>query len=200
MILKFLHASEAHEKCIKTQLTRLYFLEFLICRSRMELTICILTRMVLMLPVSAPHFENKGNCYQGWEKLTESEERKGTTGKIENHWKGREHSKDKIHTSPRNCPDCIYFTRLLPFPSLTVGFLSASSWALPVPADSIPLRLQGLVLRLLLYSNLLPSDLSPFAGFKFHMLMIPISSSDSKTHRSNCLPDVSLWWTTGISK
>lgn len=131
-----------------------------------------------MLPVSGPHFENKGNCYQGWEKLTESEERKGTTGKIENHWKGREHSKDKIHTSPRNCPDCIYFTKLLPFPSLTVCFLSASSRALPVPADSIPLRLQGLVLRLLLYSNLLPSDLSPFAGFKFHMLMIPISSSD----------------------
>ena len=27
-------------------------------------------------------------------------------------------------------------------------------------------------------SNLLPSDLSPFAGFKFHMLTIPISSSD----------------------
>lgn len=43
MILKFLHASEAHEKCIKTQLTRLY-LEFLICRSRMELTICIFNK------------------------------------------------------------------------------------------------------------------------------------------------------------
>ena len=44
MILKFLHASEAHEKCIKIQLTRLYFLEFLICRSRMELTICIFNK------------------------------------------------------------------------------------------------------------------------------------------------------------
>lgn len=46
MILKFLHASKAHKKCIKTQLTTLYFLEFLICRSRMELTICISNKLL----------------------------------------------------------------------------------------------------------------------------------------------------------
>ena len=157
-----------------------------------------------MPPVSGPHFENWSNCYQGWEKLKESEERKATTGKIENHWKGKEHSKDKIHTSPRNCPDCVYVTKLLSSLPLTACFLSASSWADP----------SFLFLQTLYHSGCRAWSQAASLQIRSPVTSVPLlalysicwqspslaqTSPDSKTPRSSCLPDVSLWWITGIS-
>lgn len=161
---------------------RLYFLEPLICRSRMELTICIFNKLL-----------DGADAASQWTTLWEMEqllsgmrETKRIRGKKGHHRENRKPLKregtfqrQNSHV-PQELPwlRICHQTTLIPAPDCLLPFgLLLGRPLLPIPADSIPLRLQGLVPGCF-SSNPLPSDLSPFAGFIFHMLTIPISSSD----------------------
>lgn len=62
-----LHASEALEAFIKTQPAEPHPLELLLCRFRVELTICIFNKLLEGDDAASqgPHFENWTSCYLG---------------------------------------------------------------------------------------------------------------------------------------
>ena len=189
---------------MKTQLTRLHFLEPLICRSRMELTICIFNKLL-----------DGADAASQWTTLWELEqllsgmrETKRIRGKKGHHRENRKPLKregafqrQNSHV-PQELPwlrichqttlipaaDCLlpfrlllgtsYSCRLYTTPAVGLG-PQAASLQICSPVTSVPL----LALNSICWRS--PS--------------LAQTSSDSKTPTSSCLPDVSLWWITGIS-